>query len=311
MLYNYLFPTENKICVSGDCQNGYGIALYFKPERNAVSSHSGDILNYISLFIEEYIEKYLELFIKLPIKEIYEGEFNNGIFHGNGDLYEIYYRKNLDDIEYISSIRKREIKQNRWTKIWEDFNIKESKKLLNKYRIDNFGNRKITTNTKNFKYKEKRFKEAYVRIDNSNYKNFSISLLYNEADTNYYSKTIYKINQLDIKYEETPFRFVSVPTGNNVTIKLSKDGKIFESYNANLNESKNYIINPLSISIYKIDTAQYGGFINTNFKSSILSGSIIQVDYIDYWFKAFPDSISTNNNSSIYEEKRTKISKAN
>ena len=126
---------------------------------------------------------------------------------------------------------------------------------------------------------------------------------------------------------EAENNFIRVYPYNNVKITIKKDNKVLESYTTNIEEAiypsklrssnkelatkhwnvfdykrdgivnNQYIINPLSLSTYVIDTIQYSdwniyGF--EGYKSKIISKNFNSVNLIDWWFGNPPDSLKLN-----------------
>lgn len=84
----------NKICFSGDCNNGYGEALYIKSERTTKSANEwndGQIIYYEPEFLGRNWFNNIVWYDSNPIKYIYKGEFKNGFFHGKGQHFNFTY----------------------------------------------------------------------------------------------------------------------------------------------------------------------------------------------------------------------------
>ena len=103
VLFLFLFFSfgehTNKICFSGDCDNGYGVALYIKSERTTKSankSNDGELQYYEPEFLGRNWFNNIVWFDGNPITHVYMGEFKNGYFHGKGqEFYFTYeYEKN-------------------------------------------------------------------------------------------------------------------------------------------------------------------------------------------------------------------------
>ena len=93
--------------------------------------------------------------------------------------------------------------------------------------------------------------------------------------------------------------------GEDVQIIIKKDGNTLESYSVNLlpdfkdpdekylRSKYQYIINPLSLSKYKLDTIQYGGLFYPYRESKIYSNSFItfKIHESDYFLETPPDTL--------------------
>ena len=136
--------------------------------------------------------------------------------------------------------------------------------------------------------------------------------------------------------------FISVYPSKNVKITIKKDNKVLESYTTEIEEAifpskirssnnelalKNwyvfdyarngivnnqYIINPLSLSTYVIDTIEYGNGIRfeDNYKSKKISKTFNKVNVIDWWFGNPPDSLLISEMQSMIGLKTFSIKKA-
>lgn len=168
-----------------------------------------------------------------------------------------------------------------------------------------------------------------VYVDNSKLKEFDIQMVYGGyIDTiGYSNKEVIKFDTLFFSVKESGVDkhivngkkdnfFISVYSQKNVEIILKKDGEIIEKYTVDIEPYKwikdidngykvygfyyrddydktnyQYILNPLSLSKYKIDTVTYGGFGFLTSKSKFLTGSFNNVNLIDWWFESPPDTL--------------------
>ena len=86
--------STNKICVSGNCDNGYGEALYIKSERTVKRSNElndGDFQYYKPEFLGRNWFNNIVWYDGNPIRYVYRGEFKNGLFHGDGFYFSFGY----------------------------------------------------------------------------------------------------------------------------------------------------------------------------------------------------------------------------
>lgn len=116
LLMSFLFfsfgEATNKICVSGDCDNGYGEALYIKSERTSKSanaSNDGEFQYYKPEFLGRNWFNNIVWYDGNPITYIYKGEFKNGFFHGKGEYFWFTYdyeenHKYDDSYKFIDGI---------------------------------------------------------------------------------------------------------------------------------------------------------------------------------------------------------------
>jgi hypothetical protein len=85
---------RNKICISGDCENGYGVALYIKSERTTRSANEfndGELQYYSPEFLGRNWFNNIVWYDGNPISCVYRGEFKNGYFHGVGQEFWFTY----------------------------------------------------------------------------------------------------------------------------------------------------------------------------------------------------------------------------
>ena len=169
-----------------------------------------------------------------------------------------------------------------------------------------------------------------IYLDNSKIKDFELLMVYNTRDTvscESQKKKIFVIDTLKFKVSENGVvslnnkypveanynifiqgeNLISVYNGQNIEIIIKKNERILQSYNTKLEyfsksgEKFNYqhILNPLSLSIYELDTVQYGGYIFEGFKSKRFFNKFITVHggRIDYFMSNAPDTLT-------YSEKR-------
>ena len=103
---------KNKICISGDCENGYGVALYIKSERTSKSANElndGELQYYSPEFLGRNWFNNIVWYDGNPISYVYKGEFKNGYFNGLGQefwfTYEYEQNHKFDDkYKYIDGI---------------------------------------------------------------------------------------------------------------------------------------------------------------------------------------------------------------
>lgn len=159
LLSSFLFfsfgEATNKICVSGDCDNGYGEALYIKSERTSKSanaSNDGELQYYKPEFLGRNWFNNIVWYDGNPIKYIYKGEFKNGFFHGKGEYFWFTYdyeenHKYDDNYKFIDGIY---LVAGEWERGWLHWD-RESRvnghiemnddisKLLHNYSLDKKG----------------------------------------------------------------------------------------------------------------------------------------------------------------------------
>lgn len=145
----------NKICVSGNCDNGYGEALYIKSERTGKSSNEsndGEFQYYKSEFLGRNWFNNIVWYDGNPIKYVFRGEFKNGLFHGKGEQFYFTheYEQNHkfdENYKYIDGIY---LVSGDWNKGWllwdaesrRNGHIKMNKdiiELLDEYNLDKKG----------------------------------------------------------------------------------------------------------------------------------------------------------------------------
>ena len=88
----FSFGSKYKVCVDGDCENGFGRALY---RINAIGGYMQEIERYTGYTFTRNISWYNG---GAPIKMIYIGEFKNGKMKGNG---QIFYSAKINDKRII------------------------------------------------------------------------------------------------------------------------------------------------------------------------------------------------------------------
>ena len=86
ILFIFLFfsfgESKNKICISGDCENGYGKALYISSEQT--TKINGEYQDYKPEFLGRNWYNNIVWYDGNPIREYYVGNFKNGKFQGEG-----------------------------------------------------------------------------------------------------------------------------------------------------------------------------------------------------------------------------------
>ena len=112
-LFIFLFfsfgEDKNKICISGDCENGYGEALFIKSERTTKSANKtndGELQYYSPEFFGRNWFNNIVWYDGNPISFVYKGEFKNGYFHGIGQEFWFTYEydgnnKFIDGIYFV------------------------------------------------------------------------------------------------------------------------------------------------------------------------------------------------------------------
>jgi len=75
------FGEKNKICFSGNCENGYGVALY-------KSMGEGDLFGL-------YFSNNIVWYEQNSVDRIYEGEFQDGSPNGTGEEFNLMYDYNF------------------------------------------------------------------------------------------------------------------------------------------------------------------------------------------------------------------------
>ncbi len=86
------FGEKNKICFSGNCENGYGIALY-------KSTGDGDLFGI-------YFSNNIVWYEQNSVDRIYEGEFQDGSPNGTGEEFNMIYEydSNTNNKLYVDGI---------------------------------------------------------------------------------------------------------------------------------------------------------------------------------------------------------------
>ena len=146
---------KNKICISGDCENGYGEALYIKSERTSKSaneSNDGELQYYSPEFLGRNWFNNIVWYDGNPISYVYRGEFKNGYFHGTGQEFWFTYEfdenhKYDEEYKFIDGIYFIEGEWERGWLFWDkesrtDGQIKMNPKIeriLKDYNLDKKG----------------------------------------------------------------------------------------------------------------------------------------------------------------------------
>jgi len=146
---------KNKICIYGNCENGYGEALYIKSERTSKSgneSNDGELQYYSPELLGRNWFNNIVWYDGNPITHVYRGEFKNGYFHGAGQEFWFTYdyeenHKFEDEYKFIDGIYFVEGEWERGWLFWDkesrtDGHIKmnlEIEKILKDYNLDKNG----------------------------------------------------------------------------------------------------------------------------------------------------------------------------
>lgn len=144
----------NKICVSGDCENGYGEALYIRSERTTRSANEwndGELHYYKPEILGRNWYNNIVWYDGNPIKYIYVGEFKNGYFHGEGASFSFNYDYDAEPFHYKYPIDGIYLAAGEWERGWLfwdrdsrvsgslDMSEEEMKQLMIKYDLDEKG----------------------------------------------------------------------------------------------------------------------------------------------------------------------------
>ena len=146
---------KNKICISGDCENGYGEAMYIKSERTSKSaneSNDGELQYYSPEFLGRNWFNNIVWYDGNPISYVYRGEFKNGYFNGTGQEFWFTYEydenhKYDEEYKFIDGIYFVEGEWERGWLFWDkesrtDGQIKMNPKIeriLKDYNLDKKG----------------------------------------------------------------------------------------------------------------------------------------------------------------------------
>ena len=143
----------NKICVYGDCENGYGEALYIASERttkSAIEYNDGEFQYYKPELLGRNWYNNIVWYDGNPIKYVYRGEFKNGYFHGKGQQLSFTYDYDAEPFHYKYPIDGVFVVDGEWERGWLfwdresrrsgslDMND-EIKQLMKKYKLDEKG----------------------------------------------------------------------------------------------------------------------------------------------------------------------------
>ena len=157
ILFIFLFfsfgQRTNKICVSGDCENGYGEALYISSERTTKSGNEyndGELHYYKPEILGRNWYNNIVWYDGNPIKYVYRGEFKNGYFHGEGSYFWFTYDYDAEPFHYKYPIDGIYLVAGEWERGWlfwdresrvsGGFNMNdEIKQLMKKYKLDERG----------------------------------------------------------------------------------------------------------------------------------------------------------------------------
>lgn len=159
VLFTFLFfsfgEAKNKICVTGDCENGYGEALYIKSERTYKSgngSNEGELLYYSPEFLGRNWFNNIVWYDGNPITHVYRGNFKNGCFDGVGQefWFTYEYEENHmfdEDYKFIDGIYLVEGEWERGWLFWDNASRKngpikmnqEIERILYDYNLDKKG----------------------------------------------------------------------------------------------------------------------------------------------------------------------------
>ena len=146
---------KNKICISGDCENGYGEALYIKSERTykiVNETNDGELQYYSPEFLGRNWFNNIVWYDGNPISYVYRGEFKNGYYHGIGQEFWFTYEydenhKFDDEYKFIDGIYFVEGEWERGWLFWDKESFKDGKikmnpkieKILKDYNLDKKG----------------------------------------------------------------------------------------------------------------------------------------------------------------------------
>jgi hypothetical protein len=143
---------KNKICVSGDCVNGYGEALYIVSERTT-KGDGVEFQYYEPEFLGRNWFNNIVWYDGNPINHVYKGEFKNGYFHGVGFEFDFTFEyididKFGDKYKFIEGIYFVEGEWERGWLFWDKesrnsgyikMNNNEIRKMLKKFNLDKKG----------------------------------------------------------------------------------------------------------------------------------------------------------------------------
>ena len=156
-LFLFLFfsfaQRTNKICVSGDCENGYGEALYIASEstyKSANELNDGEYLYYKPELLGRNWYNNIVWYDGNPIKYVYRGEFKNGYFDGKGQYFHFTYDYDAEPFHYKYPIDGIYLNSGEWERGWFFFDRESStgghlemnediKQLMIKYKLDERG----------------------------------------------------------------------------------------------------------------------------------------------------------------------------
>ena len=157
ILFIFLFfsfgQMTNKICVSGDCENGYGEALYIRSERTAKSANEyndGELQYYKPEILGRNWYNNIVWYDGNPIKYVYRGEFKNGYFDGEGSYFWFTYDYDAEPFHYKYPIDGIYLVAGEWERGWlfwdRESRVSGSldmnddiKQLMKKYKLDERG----------------------------------------------------------------------------------------------------------------------------------------------------------------------------
>jgi hypothetical protein len=147
--------SKNKICISGDCENGYGQALYIKSENTKIDANEsikGKKIYYSPEFLGCNWFNNIVWYDGNPYTQIYKGEFKNGYFHGTGlqISFTYDYIKNHEFDENFKFIDGIYYLEGEWEKgllLWDRgsrsnghvYMNQQIKNILKDFKIDNKG----------------------------------------------------------------------------------------------------------------------------------------------------------------------------
>ena len=201
----------------------------------------------------------------------------------------------------------------------------------------------VSCNNKTSDLDKYKYGQIEVYIDNSNVSDFELKFIYNKfthIENGDFTQKKIDVDSLIFKIDSTGVdkglvynkNIIKIYHRKNIRVVLSNKDSIIESYNVNIPSFKylrnikisddfynndyrkgdskvnySYVLNPLSLSKYKLDTISYQNF-GFNFFSPIskkLEGNFISLNLIDWWFTEPHQSIRYK--KSVNPEKTSKI----
>ena len=167
-----------------------------------------------------------------------------------------------------------------------------------------------------------------IYVDNSKIIEFDILFVYNYIDTIHHFYKIKRVDTLKFSFDNDGLseknrdyrvegyndnkshkhydfywkgdKNINIYEGDSVEVIIKSNGSTLENYFINLNKEYQYIINPLSMSVFKLDTIQYG-MISINdlyqkdpYKYELYSDNFIKYkkDKTDFFLKNSPEKVN-------------------